>query len=262
MNTAVSFTGERGTDSVDHTNAKRATLQAVAKSEDGVGGLATLAEEHNNIITEYRCLAIQEVRSKLNADRNLGQFLEDGTSGQTRVVACSTRDEHHTPAAAHDRQVRAKTSKGDDVRIEVDTSTHGVDYRLRLLEDLFLHECVKFALHNGSDLEFESLDSSGGGNLAWRLAALLFAPIAMDVQFTLGNVGNVIILKIKNALGVLDNGSSIRGNEEFDGLGETIFGHECATLCTEDLGVCRRDGKERIGGVGLNWQAYKHAYML
>lgn len=252
VDTTVSFARKCGSDSVDNTDAKRSALHAVTKSEDRIRSLTTLAEEHNDIITEDGSLAIQEVRSELDTDGDLSQLLEDGARGQTRVVACSTRDEHHTPAAAHDRQVRAKTSKGDDVRIEVDTSTHGVDNRFGLFVNLLLHECVKFALHDSSDLELESLDGSGGSDLAWRLAALLLAPHAVNVELTLGDVGNVVILKVKNAFGVLDDGSSIGGDEEFDGLRKAIFGHECATLCTEDLGVCRRDGKERIGGVGLN----------
>ena len=56
------------------------------------------------------------------------------------MVAGSTGDEEH-PAAAPDLvHVILDASKEHGVLVKVDTPPHGVHHRLRLLEDLLLHE--------------------------------------------------------------------------------------------------------------------------
>ena len=41
----------------------------------------------------------------------------------------------------------------------------------------------------------------------------------MDVELTIGNVRNVIILKVEHALGMLNHGGGIGSNEKFNWLG-------------------------------------------
>ena len=79
VDTAVRLTGDCRTDSVDDTNAERTTLQAVAESEDGIGSLTTLADEHANVISEDRRLPVEEVRREFDGHRDLSELLEDCT---------------------------------------------------------------------------------------------------------------------------------------------------------------------------------------
>lgn len=79
MNTAVTLAGEGGANSIDHTHAKCTTLETVAHGEDRIGGLARLRNEDADIITEDRGLSVEEIRGKLDGDRNFRQFFEDGT---------------------------------------------------------------------------------------------------------------------------------------------------------------------------------------
>lgn len=150
------------------------------------------------------------------------------------MVRSTASVEDDTPTATHDVQVSPQTTQRDLARVEVNTTTHGVDHGLGLLVNLLLHKVVELALHDGGDFEFESLDGPRGGELGRRRGAGLRAD-TMDVQFTVGYVGDVVIFEIEDSLSVLDNGSSVGGNEELDGLGETIFRHEGAGLGTGDF---------------------------
>ena len=164
-------------------------------------------------------------------------------------------DEHNTTAAADDREVRAQAAKGDFVRVEIDAPTHGVDDRLGLLVDFLLHKVVKLALHDLRELEFEGLDRTDGTLLTVGLA---FAQ-SMDVQLSLSDVGDVIIFEVENTFGMLDDCSSVRGDEELDGLRETVVGHECARLGTGHLATGTGWGEEGVvttaNGWGLGFRA-------
>ena len=81
---------------------------------------------------------------------------------------------------------------------------------------------VELALHDLGDLELERLDRALGG---LRLPVLV-APLPVDVQLALGDVRNVVVLEVENALRVLDDGSSIRSDEELDGLRKAVLRHE------------------------------------
>jgi len=61
VNTAVCFTRDGRTDSVDNTHAECATLQIIPHGQDRVGGLSDLTNEHADVIAENRCLPVQEV---------------------------------------------------------------------------------------------------------------------------------------------------------------------------------------------------------
>ena len=59
----------------------------------------------------------------------------------------------------------------------------------------------------------------------------------MDVELTVGAVRNVIILEVEHALGMLDHGGSIGGNEKLNRLGDAVLGHECTRLGVHQLGT-------------------------
>lgn len=232
VDTAVGLTRDGRADSVDDTHAECTTLQAIPHRQDGIGGLTALADEHTDIITENGGLPVEEVRSKLNTRGDLRQLLEDRTSGNARVVARSARAEHDAAATADDREVRAQSTKCDPVQIKVDTTTHGVDDGFWLLVDLLLHEVVELALHDLREFELERLDRA-----VRRLRlAILVAAQAVDVQLALSDVCDIIVFKIEHALSVFDDRRSIGGDEEFNGLWQTIFGHECTGLRAQEVG--------------------------
>ena len=65
------------------------------------------------------------------------------------------------PATALDlRDELLDSAEGDDLLLEVDPASHGVDDGLRLFEDFLLHEGGEVALHDLLDLHLE------GGHLA------------------------------------------------------------------------------------------------
>ena len=76
-----------------------------------------------------------------------------------------------------------------------------------------------------------------------KSTTLLVAAETMDMQLTLGDVGNVIVLKVKNTLGVLDYRRGIGGDEEFDRLREAVLRHERTGLRAEHAGA-RRGNEE------------------
>jgi hypothetical protein len=57
----------------------------------------------------------------------------------------------------------------------------------------------------------------------------------MDMEFTFSNVRNIIILEVKNPLRMLNYGTSVTGDEEFDRLRKAILGHESPRLSPEQL---------------------------
>jgi hypothetical protein len=70
----------------------------------------------------------------------------------------------------------------------------------------------------------------------------------MNMEFTLRNVGNIVILKVKHPLGTLNDGASITGNEEFDRMRKAVLGPESPRLRPEEfltLGSGRR--REKFG---------------
>ena len=248
MDTTVGLPRKGRADSVNDTHTKSSPLQAVPQRHDRISSLATLAQKHADIVPEDRGLAIQKVAGKLNANRDLRQLLKDRPSRQARVVTRTTSAEHNPPAATHDREVGAQPAKCDLVGVKVHPSTHGVDDRFGLLVDLLLHESIEFALHDRGNLKLERLDAPRGGDLAGGLVAFFLTAETVDVEFTLGDVGDVVVFEIEDAFSVLDYGGGVRGNEELDGLWETILGHEGTGLGAEDFRVDAWGSKQRGGG--------------
>lgn len=223
VDTTVGHHGDGRTDNVDNTNGQGTTLQAVTESHEGVSSLTRLGDEDAGVVTEDRCLSVEEIRGKLDGDGDLSQLLEDTTDSHARVVRGTASDENDSAATADGGDVLLKTTKVDSLVLEVKATTHSVDNRLGLLENLLLHEVVELALHDLLELDLDGLD---GANV--RSASLLSETV--NVELSIVDVSNIVILEVENLLGVLDNGRWVGREEELNGLRLVVVGEESTRL--------------------------------
>lgn len=223
VDTAVSEEGDRRTDNVDDTNSQSTALKTVAEGHQRISSLTGLGGENTGIVAENRRLAIEEIRGQLDGDWDIGEFLKDTTDGHARVVRGTAGNKNDAAAAADSSNVLAQTTKSDHLVLDIETTTHGVDDRLRLLENLLLHEMVKLALHDLLELQLEGLD----GTDVWRAVVL---GEAMDVEGSVVDVGDIVVLEVEHLLGVLDDGGWVGGEEELDWHWDAVVGHEGARL--------------------------------
>jgi hypothetical protein len=68
----------------------------------------------------------------------------------------------------------------------------------------------------------------------------------------ISNVCDIVVFKIQDTLGVLNNSSSIRGKEVLNGLRKTIFAQESARLATLKLGMTTI-GRQKVVFNGLGF---------
>ncbi|KAI9172071.1 proteasome regulatory particle subunit Rpt4 [Paramyrothecium foliicola] len=249
VDTTVGEQGDGRADNVDDTDGEGATLQAVAESHQRIGSLTRLGHEDASVVTEDGSLSIEEVGRQLDGDGDLSQLFEDTTDSHARVVAGTASNENDSAATTNRGDVRAKATEGDRLVGHVQTTTHGVDDGLGLLENLLLHEVVELALHDLLQLELQGLDGSDVGAAVGLLQAV-------DVEGTLVDVGNVVILEVHDLLGVLDNGRRVGREEELGGHGHAIVGHEGSRLrAVEERLVWGTEqgvvGGKEVGGVLL-----------
>lgn len=241
VDTTVGEEGDGGADDVDDTNSQGTTLQAVAESHEGVGSLTRLRDEDAGVVTEDRSLSVKEIGSQLNGDGDLSKLLKDTTDSHARVVRGTTSNENDAAASADSRDVGAETTESDGLVGNVEATTHGVDDGLGLLENLLLHEVVELALHDLLELKLEGLDGSDVGASIGLLETV-------DVERALVDVGNVVVLKVHDLLGVLDNGRGVGGEEKLSGHGHAIIGHEGTRLRSVEEGLVRGTEKARVRG--------------
>jgi hypothetical protein len=221
VDTTVGHHGDGGTDNVDDTNSQSTALETVAKSQKRVSGLTGLGDKDAGVVAEDGSLSVEEVRSQLDGDGDLGQLLEDTTNSHARVVRSTASNEDDSAATTDGGDVLLETTQGNSPVLDIETTTHSVDNGLGLLENLLLHEVVVTALHDLLELDLNGLNGTDVGS-----ARVLGQTV--DVQLTVVDVSNIVVLEVKNLLGVLDNGRRVRGQEELDGLRGTIFGEESA----------------------------------
>jgi hypothetical protein len=222
--------GDGRSDDIDDTDGQGTTLQTVAESHEGVSSLTRLGDENTGVISEHGCLSVQEVGGQLDGDGDLGQLLETSTDCHTRVVGSTTGNEDDSTATADSADVLAETTEGNTLVGNVQTTTHGVNNGLGLLENLLLHEVVELSLHNLLELELKSLDRTDGGGT-------LLLTSTVNVELTLVNVSDIIVLKVENLLGVLNDGGGVGGEEELGGNGHSIVGEECSGLGAVEKGL-------------------------
>ena len=239
VDTAVGEERDGGTDNVDDTHGQGTALQAVAEGHERISGLTRLGDEDASVVTEDGSLAIEEVRGKLDGDGDLGKLLEDTTDSHARVVTGSAGNEDDSAATANRCQVRTKTTKGDSLVGNVETTTHGVDNGLGLLEDLLLHEVIELALHDLLELELEGLDGAD-------VRATIGLPQAVNVEGSLVNVSDIVVFEVHDLLGVLDDGRGVRREEELSRHGHAIVRHEGAGLRAVQQRLVR--GAEQVVG--------------
>lgn len=112
---------------------------------------------------------------------------------------------------------------------------------------------IELALHDLLELELKSLD---GADVRATIGLLE----TVNVEGTLVDVSNVIVLEVHDLLGVLDNGRRIGGEEELCGHGHAVIGHESARLRAVEEALVRGTktgaeevvgGRQEVGGVLL-----------
>ena len=168
-------------------------------------------------------MTVKEIGGQLNGNGDLSELLEDTTNSHARVVGSTASDKDNSPASPDGREVLAETTKSDGLVDSIETTTHGVDDRLGLLENLLLHEVVEAALHDLLKLNLQGLNSTDVGGT-------IILVQAVNVQRALVDVRNVIVLKVQDLLGVLDDGGWVGGEEELGGHGDAIVREESARL--------------------------------
>ena len=223
VDTTVGHHGDGGTDNVDDTNSQGTALETVAESQERVSGLTGLGDKDAGVVTEDRSLSVEEVGSQLDGDGDLGQLLEDTTDSHARVVRGTASNEDDSAATTDGGDVLLETTQSDSLVLNVETTTHSVDDGLGLLENLLLHEVVVTALHDLLELDLDGLNGTDVGS-----ARVLGQTV--DVQLTIVDVSNIVVLEVENLLGVLDNGRRVRGQEELDGLRSAVLREESARL--------------------------------
>lgn len=149
------------------------------------------------------------------------------------MVRGTTGDEDDATAPANRGDILAQTTKSNTLIRNVKTSTHGVDDGLGLLKNLLLHEVIELALHNFLKLKLQSLDGTDrGGSIS--LAS------TVDIQLALMNVGNVVILQVKDLLGVLNDGGRVGTKEELRRNRHAVVGQEGPGLGAVKKALIRR----------------------
>lgn len=239
VDTTVCHHGDGGTDNVDDTNSESTTLETVAQSKEGVSGLTRLGDKDAGVVTEDRGLSVKEVRSQLDRDGDLSQLLEDTTNSHARVVRSTASNEDDSAATTDGGNVLLKTTQSNSLVLNVEATTHSVDNGLGLLKNLLLHEVVVTALHNLLELDLNGLNGTdvGGARVLGQ---------TVNVQLTIVNVSNIVVLEVEDLLGVLDNSRRVRGQEELNGLRSTVVGEEGARLRAVKQALVRRS-QEVVG---------------
>lgn len=151
--------------------------------------------------------------------------LNNAAYSNARMIRCSAGTEYNAATSAYDIEVRLETTQSDLVSIEIDTSTHRVDDRFRLLIDFLLHKMVELALHDLGNFKLECLDGTNTG-------LALFAAKTMNMKLPFSYMGDIVILKVKHTFSMLDHSTRVRGNEELDRLWNTLLRHKSTRLCT------------------------------
>ena len=82
---------------------------------------------------------------------------------------------------------------------EDDASTHRVDDRLGLLENLLLHKRRKLSLHDLLQFEFELVDAARSVVAGRRRLD------PMQSEAALHHRGDVVVFQVNNTIGVFDN---------------------------------------------------------
>lgn len=161
------------------------------------------------------------------------------------MVRGAAGDEDDASAATDGCDVLPQSTEGDLLINGIETTTHGVNDRLGLLEDFLLHEVVEVTLHDLLELELDGLngaDAAGG----------IILGDTVDVKLALVDVSDVVVLEVEDLLGMLDDSRWVGGEEELCWLGDTVVGQESTGLGAVEEGLvwwCEQVGGLLEGGV-------------
>lgn len=100
---------------------------------------------------------------------------------------------------------------------------------------------VELSLHDLGELNLKRLDGSDRRDV-------VVPSKSVDVELSVGDVRNIVVLEVQDLLSVLDDGRRVRGDEVLDGLGRSIVREEGSRGSLSDVrpgAGSRRDGEVR-----------------
>ena len=174
-----------------------------------------MGHENAGVVAEDRSLAVEEIGGQLDADWKLCQLLKAATDSHARMVRSTAGDEYEAAAAADSANVLPQPTERHSLVLDVETTTHSVHHGFRLFEDFLLHEVVEAALHDLLKLDLDGLDGTD-------VAGTIGLAETMDVELAFVDVSDVVVFKIEDLLGVLDDCCWVGGEEEFGRLRDPV----------------------------------------
>ena len=223
MNTAVSLARNGRADRVDNTNCQSTTLKAVLQSQNGVGSLTGLGNKNTSVVSKHGRPSVQKVRGQLDRHRNLSEFFKNGSGSKARVVRGTTGNHDNAAAAANRREPRAQATQLDSVIVKVNATTHSVNDRFGLLENLLLHKVGELALHNLLELHLKGLNGTSGG-------LVNVTADSVNVKLAIRNMRNIVVLKEQNLSSVFNHSGGVGGHEKLNGSRGIIIREESTRL--------------------------------
>ena len=148
-------------------------------------------------------MTIEEVGGKLHGDGDFGEFFEGASDSHARMEAGSAGNEDQPSAAADGADILLEAAKSDGLVGDIQTTTHGIDDGLGLLEDLLLHEVVELSLHDFLEFQLEGLDGAD-------VRGSVILGETVDIEGAIVDVGDVVVFEVQDFLGVLDDGGGVR----------------------------------------------------
>ena len=206
MNTAVSLARNGRADRVDNTNCQSTTLKAVLQSQNGVGSLTGLGNKNTSVVSKHG----DRLSKKSEASST-----DTGISVSSSKMDLVARHEWYevpqaityAAAAANRREPRAQATQLDSVIVKVNATTHSVNDRFGLLENLLLHKVGELALHNLLELHLKGLNGTSGG-------LVNVTADSVNVKLAIRNMRNIVVLKKQNLSSVLNHSCGWEGDEK------------------------------------------------
>ena len=193
-------------------------------------------------------MAIEEVGREFHGDGDFGEFFEGASDSHARVEAGSAGNEDQPSAAADGADILLETAKSDGFVGDIQTTTHGIDDRLGLLEDLLLHEVVELSLHDFLEFQLEGLDGAD-------VRGSVILGETVDIEGAIVDVGDIVVFEVQDFLRVLDNSGWVGGEEELGWNGHAVVGEESSGLRAVEEGFVW--GREKACGCFLHRQSLR-----
>ena len=157
VDSRVGLACDTGTDGVDDTKDKRATLLGQLDGSQRVGGLTTLRDGDDHVGRQYHGVAITELRGIVHLHGYLAIVLDELLADESSVPARTTG---HNDEAGGGEQTGAVVAHGrkDDLVVE-EAAAHAVTQTTRLVKDLLEHEMGEAATVEHVEIHIDLLDA-------------------------------------------------------------------------------------------------------